>query len=75
MHNRLIIDLKGTTLLPEEKARLQHPYVGGIILFSRNFEGIEQVKSLISTIRGSRKEPLTIFVDQEGGEFNDLKLL
>lgn len=69
---RVVWDLKGTELLPEECDRLVHPQTGGIILFSRNYESPEQVQSLIQSIRALR-ENLIIAVDQEGGRVQRFK--
>src|SRR5690606_11180207 len=63
----LIIDLRGTTVTPEERAWLQSPLVGGVILFSRNFESRHQVEDLVAEIHGVREPPLLVAVDQEGG--------
>lgn len=63
---RLMIDLEGLSVTKEEADLLRHPGVGGVILFARNFENKEQVKSLVQAIRRIR-DPLLIAVDQEGG--------
>lgn len=63
----LIIDLEGTALSSEEEALLQHPLVGGVLLFSRNFASPEQLTMLCQAIRETRKQPLLLMVDQEGG--------
>jgi beta-N-acetylhexosaminidase len=41
--------------------------VGGVILFSRNFEDLEQVTALVAAIHGARSPQLLVAVDQEGG--------
>lgn len=68
MSGPFIIDVEGVALTAEEKERLQHPWVGGVILFTRNFQDTEQLKALTSAIHGLRpKNPLLITVDHEGG--------
>ncbi len=67
----VIADLGGLTLTSEEKHLLLDPYLGGIILFSRNYQNIPQLKSLILAIRAIRPE-LLICVDQEGGRVQRL---
>jgi len=63
----LMLDLGGLELAPLERELLQHPLVAGVILFTRNYESVEQLTELISTIRQARDTPLLIAVDQEGG--------
>ncbi len=63
----LVMDLQGTTLQPEERELLAHPLVGGVILFTRNFESLQQLKALTQSIRAVKEKPLLIMVDQEGG--------
>lgn len=63
----VIFDLVGTELSPIEKEMLQHPAVGGVILFARNFESPEQLTRLVSSIKQLRDPALQICVDQEGG--------
>ena len=63
----LMVDLLGTTLSQEEKEILQHPLVGGVILFSRNFESAAQVEALCQEIHALRTPHLLISVDHEGG--------
>lgn len=62
----LFIDLQSTTLLPEEHALIKNPWVGGIILFSRNFKDVAQVTALTQQIRNLRSN-IIICVDHEGG--------
>ncbi|KXJ41439.1 MAG: beta-hexosaminidase [Methylothermaceae bacteria B42] len=62
-----MLDLEGPELLAEEREWLSHPGVGGIILFSRNYESPHQVQALIAQVRKAAKKPLLIAVDQEGG--------
>jgi len=64
----LIIDLEGDlALTPADRARLQHPAVGGVILFRRNHAGRAQLRALTAAIKGLRSPALLITVDQEGG--------
>lgn len=63
----LIMDLAGTAVSPEEHELLQHPLVGGVILFARNYESKSQLKALCADIKAARRTPLLIMVDQEGG--------
>jgi len=63
----VIVDLAGPTLTEEEKRRLCHPLVGGVILFARNFVSRRQLSDLTREIHAVRTPPLLIAVDHEGG--------
>jgi beta-N-acetylhexosaminidase len=63
----LMLDLEGTVLTAEEKELLQHPFCGGLIFFSRNFESVEQLQVLIDDVRAAAPEDFLISVDHEGG--------
>ena len=67
----LMIGIHGKTLNDDAKFMLNEYRVGGIILFDRNMESKEQVKSLITDINKTGKSagltPLFIGIDQEGG--------
>jgi beta-N-acetylhexosaminidase len=63
----VMLDIAGLTLTKEDAEICQHPQVGGIILFSRNFADRAQVKELVAEIRAVRSPALLIAVDQEGG--------
>jgi len=63
----LVVDLEGTALTRQEIARLRHPLVGLVLLFSRNYESPEQLRELTRQIHALRDPPLTICVDHEGG--------
>jgi len=62
-----MLDLQGQQLTAEERELLGHPLVGGIILFSRNYQQPEQLSELCADIHGLRSPPLLIAVDHEGG--------
>lgn len=67
----LMIGIHGKTLNDDAKFMLNEYRVGGIILFDRNMESKDQVKSLIADINKTGKSagltPLLIGIDQEGG--------
>ncbi|MFP5386780.1 MAG: beta-N-acetylhexosaminidase [Bacteriovoracia bacterium] len=64
----IISGIKGTSLLPEEVEFIKNEKLGGIILFSHNFEDPAQLAELVNSIQKHRDEyPLFISVDQEGG--------
>ncbi len=63
----VMADIAGCTMTAAERARLQHPLVGGVILFRRNFESVEQLMALTAEIRALRSPHLLIAVDHEGG--------
>ncbi|MEX1199573.1 MAG: beta-N-acetylhexosaminidase [Methylophaga sp.] len=63
----LMIDIAGVTLTDVEKERLKHPLVGGVILFSRNYQSPQQIAELTAQIRNLRQPHLLIAVDHEGG--------
>lgn len=63
----LMIDVEGLSLNADDKRRLQHPLVGGVILFSRNYKDPVQLSALTQEIRDLRQPPLPITVDHEGG--------
>lgn len=63
----LWLDVAGYELTAEDKNILEHPTVGGVILFSRNFHDSQQLLALNHEIRKAAKRPILIGVDQEGG--------
>ena len=63
----IMVDVAGLELQAEERERLCHPLVGGVILFSRNFASVDQVKALIDDLHRLREPRLLVAVDQEGG--------
>jgi beta-N-acetylhexosaminidase len=63
----LMIGVAGHELTAEERMRLRHPLVGGVILFTRNYRSPEQLKALTAGIAAVREERLLVAVDHEGG--------
>lgn len=63
----IMLDLGGVALTAEDREILRHPLVGGVILFSRNFESPEQITELINDIHQLRQPKLLVAVDHEGG--------
>jgi beta-N-acetylhexosaminidase len=63
----LMFSLRGVALDDEERDWLRSPAAGGVILFTRNFESPEQLKSLVDAIHSIRSPSLLVAVDQEGG--------
>ncbi len=67
-----MIDLEGLTLTAEEEHLIANEFVGGIILFTRNYEDRHQLGLLIRAIRDI-KPNILIAVDQEGGRVQRFK--
>lgn len=63
----IMTDVTALELTAEDREILQHPLVGGVILFARNYENIEQLQQLIISIKKLRDPALVIAVDHEGG--------
>ena len=61
-----MIDIAGTRLQAVDRLRLRHPWVGGLILFGRNWENRAQLTQLCASIKRLRPD-LLIAVDHEGG--------
>ena len=62
----VVLDIAGTALDAEDRRRLAHPLVGGLILFARNWEDRARLTALTAEIKALRPEVL-ICVDHEGG--------
>lgn len=66
-HGPVMCDVAGLTMTDVEREVLCNPLVGGVILFSRNYESPEQLSALCAEIHALRSPPLIIAVDHEGG--------
>ena len=62
-----MLDVDGVTLTPADRELLREPAVGGVILFTRNYESPDQIADLVAEIRALRSPPLLVAVDHEGG--------
>ena len=71
-HAPLIIDIAGLSLTKIDRQRLQHPLVGGLILFARNWQDRAQLAKLCRQIKKVRQD-LLICVDHEGGRVQRFK--
>lgn len=66
--------VSGTSLTDDEKSFIEDNDIGGVLLFSRNFESPAQLSELVNTIQTLRTEyPILISVDQEGGRVERFK--
>jgi beta-N-acetylhexosaminidase len=68
----IMAGFEGTTLTPDTEDLVRNHHVGGLILFSRNYENPKQLHTLIRDLQNvaastSTGLPLFISVDQEGG--------
>jgi beta-N-acetylhexosaminidase len=67
MRGPVVVGVEGVRLTERDCARLTHPLVGMVILFSANFESPEQLQELTSEIHALGDPALLIAVDHEGG--------
>ena len=63
----VMLDVAGTTLTDDDRQRLAHPLVGGVILFTRNYADPQQLAALTDEIHAIKSPALVIGVDHEGG--------
>lgn len=63
----VMLDIAGPTLAEADRRRLRHAQVGGVILFSRNYQNPQQLRELCREIHALRDPRLLVAVDQEGG--------
>jgi beta-N-acetylhexosaminidase len=69
----VMLDVHGHALGAEEREKLNHPLVGGVILFARNYASIKQLQALTTEIHALRSPSLLIAVDHEGGRIQRFK--
>ncbi len=62
-----MLDIDGVALTPADRELLREPAVGGVILFTRNYESPAQISDLVAEIRALRSPALIVAVDHEGG--------
>ena len=65
-------DVNGESLSDEDKFFISSKHIGGLILFSRNYNSFDQLNNLINEIHAI-KENIIIAVDQEGGRVQRFK--
>lgn len=65
-HAPVVLDIAGTTLNADDRRRLRHPLVGGLILFARHWVDRRQLTDLIAKVKDIRPDIL-VCVDHEGG--------
>jgi len=63
----LLIGLSGLEVTAEERDWLCHPSVGGVVLFTRNYQDLTQLSELTASITNTGDRELLICVDHEGG--------
>lgn len=63
----VMIGLTGPHIEAEEREMLLHPLVGGVVLFTRNYESVEQLEQLVRALHELRDPHLLVAVDHEGG--------
>lgn len=63
----VVLDPAGLALTDDDRRRLCHPAVGGVILFGHNFQDGAQLRALTEEIAALREPRLFICVDHEGG--------
>ena len=66
MNPFLWIDVEGLVLTKDDRRRILHPSTAGVILFSRNYKDLPQLRQLTNDIHALNPD-MIIAVDHEGG--------
>ncbi|HET6563888.1 MAG TPA: beta-N-acetylhexosaminidase [Xanthomonadales bacterium] len=69
----ILIGIPGLELDVKTREQLQHPAVGGVVLFTRNYSSPTQIKQLVADIHACRSPRLLVAIDQEGGRVQRLR--
>src|SRR5689334_23909758 len=69
----VVLDPVGAALTDDDRERLTHPAVGGVILFARNFSDSTHLAELTGEIEKLREPALLVCVDHEGGRVQRFK--
>lgn len=73
MSGPVLIGIPGLELDPASREHLRHPAVGGVVLFSRNYQDRDQLAALVEDIRHCRDPRPLVCIDQEGGRVQRLQ--
>jgi len=71
----LFAGFEGTTVPADLRASLAQGRVGGVVLFSRNVESLEQLRALVDELYAAAPDdlPPLLAIDQEGGRVQRLR--
>ena len=73
-HSALITGLSGLKLTTDEAAFLRRERPCGIILFTRNCDSAEQIRTLVGTVFDAiGTSDILVLIDQEGGRVQRLR--
>ena len=70
----LVVGFEGTALTPEERRVLERVRPGGLVLFARNLQEVDETRALVGALRRLLPEAI-LCVDQEGGRVDRLRRL
>ena len=69
----LAVGLAGKSLTDLERRMLAETTPYALVLFGRNIESAEQLKSLVAEVKAISKRPPVIMIDEEGGRVDRLR--